>query len=248
MFFSSPSPSPKRGAPGGKKERQTTSRNARTRRFPYQRRPFDPPLNAAVSPSLSDHSKLSTSPTSSPRSSAFSNSDGVLTPEFIRSLQVRVPRTPTTGASSLPESHGLVFHPQQPSSSPLKSRPPSHLAQNADANGSHQPEAFADRYCRFPGCTKRFPDKRTTGRHRRTHLTFGTYICPNQDCDSRTKPRPHFASDFSLGRHLKLAAPGSPCAVGKGERPSSFGINSAYVDALIRQSLVPFDPAIHIPF
>jgi hypothetical protein len=244
LFFSSPSPSPKRGVPGGKKKQQTTSRNARTRRVPYQRRPFDPPLSAAVSPSFSGHSRLSTSPTSSPRSFAFSNSDDVLTPEFIRNLQVRVPRTPTIGSSSLPESHDLVFHPQQPSNS----RPSSHPAQNAGANGSHQPEGFADRYCRFADCTKRFPDKRTTGRHRRTHLKFGTYICPNLDCESRTKQRPHFASDFSLSRHFKLAAPGSPCAVGKGERPSSFGINSAYVDALIRQSLVPFDPAIHTPF
>lgn len=243
MCSISPSPSPKYGVPGGKKERQTTIGNARALCLPYQRRPLEcPPSPASLS--------------SSTRSSVSSNPDDVLTPELMRSLQFRPPGTPMTGLSSLPEDHGPlhsasmrpVLHPQRPSKSPLKSRSsPLRPPRNASVD-LQRIEAFAHRYCRYPDCDRRFADKRTTERHRLTHLKFGTYVCPNPACDSRTKARPHFASDFSLGRHLKLAANDSPCAVGKGQKLSSFRLNAAQVGALIQQVLVPFDPAIHTPF
>lgn len=158
--------------------------------------------------------------------------------------------SPLVGPSSLPESRSLASHPQWPGSSSVKSRPsPLQSLQNIYANALQQPEAFAHRYCRYPGCGKRFSTKRTTERHRLTHLSFGTYVCPNPACESHTKPRPNFASSFSLGRHLKLAAPGSPCAVGKGHKLSSFKLmDLAQVDALIQRALVPFDLAIHTPF
>jgi len=214
--------------------------NARALCLPYQRRPSDSPASLL---SWSGSSRPSPGPTSlsSPtRRSVSSNPDDVLTPEFMRGLRLRAPGTPMAGLSSLPESHGPALHPQRPS----PARPP----RNATANAFQQPEAFAHRYCRYPDCDRRFSDKRTTERHRLTHLKFGTYICPNVACDSRTKARPHFASDFSLGRHLRLAADDSPCAVGKGYKLSSFKLNAVQVEALIQQALVPFDPAIHTPF
>ncbi|KAF9653767.1 hypothetical protein BDM02DRAFT_1676093 [Thelephora ganbajun] len=244
----SPSPSPEHGVPGGKKEQQTTISNARTRSVPYRRRPLDSPHSPASPFGWSDCSRLPPSPASSLRSSTSSSvsssHDDVLTAGFMRSLQFSTPRTPTAGPSSLPESHGSALCPQRLSTSPAKLR----LPQNITANFSQQPDAFARRYCRYPGCNKRFSDKRTTERHRLTHLKFGTYVCPNPTCDSRTKARPHFASDFSLGRHLRLAAADSPCAVGKGQKLSLFKLNAAQVEALVQQALIPFDPAIHTPF
>ncbi|KAF9788180.1 hypothetical protein BJ322DRAFT_611811 [Thelephora terrestris] len=155
--------------------------------------------------------------------------------------------SPFVGPSSLPESHSPAFHPQRPGNPPVNSQPsPSRPSQNFYPNASRRLEAFAHRYCRYPGCDSRFSDKRTTERHRLTHLSFGTYVCPNPACDSRTKSRPHFASSFSLGRHLKLATPGSPCAVGKGHKLSTFKLMDS--EDLIQQVLVPFDPAIHTPF
>ena len=164
-------------------------------------------------------------------------------PEFMRSLQVPPPGTPMAGPLSLPEIHGPglpaslrpVFRPNRP----IKSHPPT------PRSAVNEIEAFAHRYCRYNGCDRRFSDKRTTERHRLTHLGAGTFICPNLACDSRKKVRPHFASDFSLGRHFRLAADDSPCAVGKGKKLSLFRTN---VEAQIQQALDPFDPAIHTPF
>jgi len=239
----SPSPSPKRGVPGRKMGQQITKSNTRALCLPYQRRPSDPAPTPALPFSRSSSSRPSpgfTSLRSSTGRSVSNNPDDVLTPEFMRSLQFRAPGTPMAGPSSLPKSHGPALHPQRPS----PARPP----RNVNANVLRQPEVFAHRYCRYPDCDRRFSDKRTTERHRLTHLKFGTFICPNPACDSRTKARPHFASDFSLGRHLRLAADDSPCAVGKGRKLSSFKLNAAQVEALIQQALVPFDPAIHTPF
>ena len=257
----SPSPSPGYGVPGGRKEQQTTISGTRARCVPYQRRRLDTPPNPASPLNRSGYlgSPFShTSPLrSSTSSSVSSNADDALTPGLMRSLQLALPGTPMASPSSLPESHspthsvGLppVLHPQRHSKPPAKSRPPpSQPAQKITANTSQQEEAFANRYCRFGECKKRFCDKRTTERHRLTHLKFGTYICPNPECDSRTKTRPNFASDFSLGRHFRLAADNSPCAVGKGQRLSSFRLNAAQVEALVQQALVPFDSAIHVPF
>lgn len=249
----SPSPSSERGVPGGKKERQTTTSKTRARRVPYQRHLLDSPPGLASPLNRPDYPRFQFSRTS-PRSSISSsvsttNSDDVLTPEFMRSLQFVSPGTPVSGPSSLPGSHSPILHPRRYSKSPVKPRPsPSKPAQQVTVNASQQPEAFAHRYCRFPNCDKRFADKRTTERHRLTHLDFGTYLCPNPACDSRTKVRPNFASDFSLGRHLRLAADDSPCAVGKGQKLSSFRLDAAQVGALVQQALVPFDPTIHAPF
>jgi len=250
----SPSPSPKQGVPGGKKEQQTTISNARARRVPYQRRSLDSPPSPVSSLSRSNHSRLPhtpASPSSSTGSSISSGPDDVITPEFMRSLQFGTPGIPMAGSSSLPEGHGSapdpVLRPQRRVKLLVKSQSPPQAPHNVTTN-VQQPEVFAHRYCRYPNCGKRFADKRTTERHRLTHLKFGTYICPNPACDSRTKTRPHFASDFSLGRHLRLAADDSPCAVGKGHKLSSFKLNATQVEALIQQALVPFDPAIHTPF
>jgi len=166
----SPSPSPKQRVPGGKKEQQTTISNARTRRVPYQRRPFDSPSNP-TSLSRSDYSGLPSSPpssSSSTSSSISSDPDDVVTLEFLRSLQYGTPGTPMAGPSSLPESHGSARRRSKPlvKSQPSPSRPPHNVTMNA----LQQPEAFAYRYCRYPGCDKRFADKRTTERHRLTHL------------------------------------------------------------------------------
>lgn len=186
-----------------------------------------------------------------------SNPDDVLTPEFMRNLQFVSPGAIMAGPPSLPESRGPILsvnlppapHSQRRSKSPVKPRPPpSRPAQKIAVGATQPPEAFAHRYCRFPNCDRSFGDKRTTERHRLTHLDFGTYVCPNPACDSRTKARPNFASDFSLGRHLRLAANDSPCAVGKGQRLSLFKINAVQVEVMIQQALVPFDPAIHTPF
>ena len=260
MSCISPSPSPRHEVPGGKKGQRTTISDSRALCLPYQRRPLDSPPTPASPLSRLDYSSLTPSPLSlrpSTSPSVSSNPDDVLTPEFMRSLRFRTPGTPMIGPSPLPGSHspaistGLrsVPHPQRPSKSHAKSPPsPSQPAQNVVVNAFRQPEEFAHRYCRYPGCDRRFPDKRTTERHRLTHLSFGTYVCPNPACDSRTKARPHFASDFSLGRHLKLAKNDSLCAVGKGQKLSSFKRNAPQAEALIKQALVPFDPAIHTPF
>lgn len=186
--------------------------------------------------------RLSTSP------QVPTSSDTVSTPELARSLQHSTLRIPTAGPSSPPGSHCPIFHPQQPLNSPAKLRPSSPSTQIVDANAPQRPEAFAHRYCRYPGCDERFSDKRATERHRLGHLPFGTYSCPNPACSTHTKRRPDFAREFTIGRHLKKAAPGSPCAEWKDEKPSSLRTNVAQAEALIRQALVPFDPAIHIPF
>ena len=233
MSSISPSPSPKHGVQGGKKGRQTTINNARTLCLPYKRHPSDPTTSPAFRPGRPDYSRSPPSPPfSSPSTSSSvpSNPDDVLTPEFMHSLQIRPPGTPMAGPSSLPKS-------QDPALS--VSQRPALLPEI---------EAFANRYCRYPNCNGRFSDKRTTERHRLTHLDFGTYVCPNPACATRTKARPHFASDFSLGRHLRMAADDSPCAVGKGRKLSSFRRNAAQAEALIQQALVPFDPATHAPF
>ena len=259
MSSVSPSPSPKRGVPGGKKERWTTINNARARCLPYQRRPLDSPPTPTSLLSFSGSPGLPLSRTSPPgpltSSPVSSNPDDELTPEFMRSLQFVSPGTLMAGPSSLPESRGPApsvslppaLRPQRRSKLLAKSRPPQPTQEIAPGTPK-RPEAFAHQYCRFPKCDRRFADKRTTERHRLTHLAFGTYVCPNPACDSRTKARPNFASDFSLGRHLKVVANDSPCAVGKGQRLSSFKQNAAQAEALIQQSLVPFDPAIHTPF
>ena len=175
----------------------------------------------------------------------------------MRSLQLVSSGTPMAGPPSLPETRGPTLsvgllptvRTQRRSKPPAKSRPsPSRPTQKTATGAPKRPEAFAHQYCRFPKCDKRFADKRTTERHRLTHVAFGTYVCPNPACDSRTKARPNFASDFSLGRHLRVVADDSPCAVGKGQRLSSFKQNATQAEALIQQSLVPFDPAIHTPF
>lgn len=233
MSSISPSPSPKHGVQGGKKGRQTTISNARTLCLPYKRQPSDPTTSFTFRPGRPDYSWSPPSPhSSSPStSSSVSSSPGdVLTPEFMRCLQVRPPGTPMAGPSSLPTSHGPALSAsQRPVLSP-------------------EIQAFANRYCRYHNCNGRFADKRTTERHRLTHLDFGTYVCPNPACGSRTKVRPHFASEFSLGRHLRMAADDSPCAVGKGRKLSSFRRNATQAEALIQQALVPFDPATHTPF
>ena len=260
MSCISPSSSPGHGVPGGKKGQRTTISNTRTRCVPYQRRRLDSPPSPTSPLDQLDCSRFQfgrASSRSSASSSVSSNPDDMLTPEFMRSLQFVPPGTPVSGPSSLPDSHSPalsadlspVLHPHGSSKSPVKSRlTPSEPIQRVTVNASQQPAAFAHRYCRFPNCDKRFADKRTTERHRLTHLDFGTYICPNPACDSRTKARPNFASDFSLGRHLRLAADDSPCAIGKGQRLSSFRLNAAQVEALVQQALVPFDPTIHAPF
>ena len=261
MFHISPSPSPKHGVPGGKKEQRTTINNARVRCLPYKRRPLDSSPSSASPPSLLGHPMPLLSPTSSPcsstSSSVSSDPDDALTPEFMRSLQFVSPIFLMGGPSSLPESPSpapsvnlpLILPPRRHSKLPATSRPPpARSPQNIAVDPSQQDAMFAHRYCRFPKCNKRFADKRTTERHRLTHLEFGTYVCPNPACDSRTKARPNFASDFSLGRHLRLATDDSPCAVGKGHKLSSFRLNAAQVEALIQPALVPFDPAIHTPF
>ena len=238
--------------------------NARAHCLPYQRRPLDS-SPTPVSPLSFLGRRLPLSPPSPPvpptSSPVSSNPDDVLTPEFMRSLQFVSPGTPVAGPSSLPESCGPVLAvtpPPAPSVSlpstlrprrHSKSRPsPSQPAQKIAVGAPKRPEAFAHQYCRFRNCNRRFADKRTTERHRLTHLKFGTYVCPNPACDSRTKARPHFASDFSLGRHLRVVADDSPCAVGKGQRLSLFRQNATQAEALIQQVLVPFDPAIHTPF
>jgi hypothetical protein len=225
LSCTSPSPSPKYGVQGGKKGRWTTISNARALCLPYQRYPSD-----LISPAFPPSPPSSSPSTPSTSSSVSSNSNDVLTPESMRSLQVRLPGIPKAGPSSLPGGRGLAL---SASRRPVL-RP--------------EIEAFAHRYCRYPGCERRFVDKRTTERHRLTHLDFGTYVCPNPACDSRTKARPHFASDFSLGRHLRLAANSSSCAVGKGQKLSLFRRNAAQAEAMIQQALVPFDPATHTPF
>ena len=248
----SPGPSHKHGIPGGKQGRQTTISNARVLCLPYQRHLPDSAGGPGFPPSRSDYPMLPpglASPSSSTTSSVSSNLEDVLTPEFMRSLQVRPLGIPMVGPSSLPGSRALAPHHQQPSKSSVKSQcPPSHSPQNVTPSAFRQIEAFAHQYCRYRDCGKRFPDKRTTERHRLTHLEFGTYVCPNPACKSRQKPRPHFASDFSLGRHFELAANDSPCAVGKGKKRSTFRPDLAKAEALIQQALVPFDPAIHTPF
>lgn len=253
----SPTPSPKHGVPGGKKEQRTSISNARARCVPYQRRPLDSPPTPVSPLSLPGCPGLPLSRASPPGPLVSSNPGDTLTPEFTHNLQFVSSGTPMTGPPSLPGSRGpalsvslpSALRPQRRSKSPVKPRPsPSQPTQKVAAGAPQQPETFADRYCRFQECDKRFTDKRTTERHRLTHLDFGTYVCPNPACDSRMKTRPHFASDFSLGRHLRLAADDSPCAVGKGQRLSSFRLNAAQVEALIQQSLVTFDPAIHTPF
>ena len=238
MSCVSSSPSPKHGTPGGKKGHQTTISNARALYLPYQRRVLDSPVSP---PSLSSSTSSSVSSNPDP--------DDVLTPEFMRSLQFRRPGTPRAGLSSLHDNHDPVPYPRRHSKSSVKSRPsPPRPPQNVTVYPSQQMEVFAHRYCRYKGCTLRFSDKRTTERHRLTHLRFGTYVCPNPACESRTKLRPHFASDFTLGRHLRLAASDSPCAVGKGQKLSLFKLNAAQVEGLIQQALDPFNPAIHTPF
>ena len=229
----SPSPSPKHGVHGGKKGRQTTISNARVLCLPYQRHPSGSTTSPASPLSRLDYSWLSPSPPSSSPSTSSSvsiNSDDELTSEVMRSLQVRPPGTPMTGRTSLPEGHGPAL---SASRRPVLRR---------------EIEAFAHKYCRYRDCKQRFADKRTTKRHRLTHLDFGTYVCPNPACESRTKARPHFASDFSLKRHFNQAASTSPCAVGKGQKMSLFMRNAAQAEALIQQALAPFDPATHTPF
>ena len=218
--------------------------SARTLCLPYQRHPSDSSIASQLS--RLDYSSLPPSPTSlsfSTRSSVSSNSDDVLSPEFTRSLQVRLPGTPMAGPLSPPGGHGLglpaSLRPAPHSTRPMKSQP------STPRPAANDIEAFAHRYCRYGPCKKRFSDKRTTERHRLTHLDFGTFLCPNLACDSHRRPRPNFASDFSLGRHLRLAADDSPCAVGKGQKLSLFKMDA---EAVIQQALVPFDPAIHTPF
>lgn len=181
-------------------------------------------------------------------SSDPSSSDDMAIPEFMRGLQRGIPETPTVGPSFLHESHGPGFHPQRPSNSRLKLRHPLPSTHNLNASAPQRPEAFAHRYCRYPNCSKRFKDKRTTERHRFTHLSFGIYVCPNNACASRSKTRPNFTRGSSLVRHFKLSAAGSPCAEGKDKEVSSFRRKVAEAEALIQQALVPFNPAIHAPF
>ena len=229
MSSVSPSPNPKHRVQSGKKGRKTAISNARALCLPYQRHQSGP-TSPTFPLSRLGHSRLPLSPPSSSpstSSSGFSNPDDVLTPEFMRSLRVRPPGTPMAGPSSLPGQ--TISASQRPVLRP-------------------EIEVFAHRYCRYSDCDKRFANRRTTERHRLTHLEFGTYVCPNPVCESRTKDRPHFASDFSLGRHLRMAADDSPCAVGKGQKMSSFRRNTAQAAALIQQALVPFDPATHTPF
>lgn len=227
-------------------------KNTRTRRIPHKRRPLNLPPIPVYPLRLPGYSRVLSNPTSflrlSTSSSAFTNPDDVLAAEFMLSLQLSTPRTQTVGPPSLPGSHGPIFRSQRPSNSLAKFR----SAQRANANVRQKSEAFAHRYCRYFDCDKRFKEKRTTERHRLGHVPFGTYACPNFACPSRTKAQPCFTRDFSLGRHLKSAAPGSPCAQAMEKlgnfKVSSLRENLALAEALIQQALVPYNPKIHTRF
>ena len=228
MLCESPSPSPKRRVSGGKKERKPARSNVRTRRVQCRRR----------------------LPTNSPSAPRNPNPDDALAPEFIRNPQRNMPRNSTVGPPSLPESNNTVFHPNRPSNSSAKSSP-SRPTRNVNANAPRNPEAFADLYCRFPGCDRHSLDKRTIKRHRLTHVPFSTYVCPNPVCATRTKAQPNFSREDAVRRHLKLAAPDSPCAKMWNEEEFSLRENATLAEeaeGLIQKTLIPFDPAIHIPF
>jgi hypothetical protein len=220
----SPSPNLKRRVSSRKQGRQATLGSPRIRRVPYERRPLD------LSPSAG--------------SSVPNEPDDVLTPDFMRSLKCSMQTTLTVGPSSLPESHGPVFQPQRPSNPRTKSPSSSPPTQNDNAITSQRPEELADLYCRYPDCHTKSPDKRTIARHRLTHLAFNTYACPNPECPSHTKARPGFSREFAVNRHLRLAD--SPCAKWKDGKILRRDVDLAEV--LLQQALVPFDPAIHLPF
>ena len=241
----SPSRSPKNGVPGGKKGRRTTINDARAFRPPYQCNPSDPTTN----PRRLSHPPRLASPISSTGSSLSSNPRSAPIPESMRGPQVRPAGTRMAGPSSLPGSHGPALRHLRHSKSPVKLQPsPSQPPHNVTGSAFRETDPLAHRYCRYNGCRERFCDRRTTERHRLTHLGYGTYVCPNPECKSRTKKRPHFASDFSLGRHFRLAKDDSPCGVGKGKKPSEFRENLVEAEAEIQQAMVPFDPEVHYPF
>lgn len=219
--------------------------DARAFCLPYQRHPPDP----ATSPSRLNHPPRLASRIPSTGSSLPSNPQSALFPEFMRGLQVHLPEAQMAGPSSLPGSHSPAPPHQRHSRSVVKPQPsPSQPPQNTTWSAFKEIDPLAHRYCRYNGCRERFCDRRTTERHRLTHLGYGTYVCPNAECKSRTKKRPHFASDFSLGRHFRLAKDDSPCGAGKGKKPSTFRENLAEAEAEIQQAMVRFDPEVHYPF
>lgn len=220
MLCGSPSPSPKRRVLGGKKDR-------RTRCVPREgRQPAPPSTSCSVS----------------------IDPDDVLTPEFMRRLQLHMPITPAVGPSSLPESRWLDPRSHLSSNPPTKLRFSRRRTRNLVVNASKKPEAFADLYCRVGDCGVRYSDKRTVARHRLTHVGFGMYACPNLECPSRRRTRPNFSRDCSLKRHFESAKPDSPCAKGKTKELSKCREGVGRAKAIIRRHLVPFDPAIHTPF
>lgn len=245
MSWISSSQSPKWGVPGGKQGRRATINDARVFYLPYQRHPSDP----TTSPSRWDHPPGLASQISSIGLSLPRNPQSALIPELMRGLQVHPPGAQMAGPSSLPGSHGPALRHQRHSKSVVKPQTsPSQPPQNATGSAFKEIDPLAHRYCRYNGCRERFCDRRTTERHRLTHLGYGTYVCPNPECKSRTKKRPHFASDFSLGRHFRLAKGDSPCGAGKGKKPSKFRENLAEAEVEIQQAMVPFDPEVHYPF
>jgi hypothetical protein len=254
LLCDTPSPSSKLGVPGGKKVQLTTMNKARRHCVPYQRHPSGSPPSTVSPPNSSTRSRLQAAPASSIRpfasSSVSSSPDNTTTPDLVCGLRSSMPRTPIMGFLPLPDNHAQPLPPHR-LKKPCEEQQPSTsiLPQTVGSGVNSRQEGLADRYCRYAGCNMRFPDKRTTMRHRLTHLDFGTYVCPNPACDSRTKTRPNFASDFTLKRHFKAASTDSLCAAGRGHKLSSFKIKTTPpVEVMVQQALVPFDPTIHTPF